>query len=113
MPPEGYTLLLGLDKDRKVTMIRREDGFEKRFLFRCSRYKVVVGYELLGQGNTDAQADGSMEIDGQEGGKGKGKETEMYRGKIIYILPGGVMNTQAMVEGRRVGEDDVDVVGGR
>lgn len=104
LPPEGYTLLLGLDKDPKATVVRRQDGFEKRKLHRCARCRLVVGYELPDQtrgGNEDVEMDGTT-------GKGKEREEE-YMGKLLYILPGGVMSTEAMMTERKVGEDDVVV----
>ncbi|TVY58105.1 hypothetical protein LSUE1_G009078, partial [Lachnellula suecica] len=42
MPAEGYTMILGMNKDSKTTIVRREDGFEKRMLWRCARCRVVV-----------------------------------------------------------------------
>src|SRR3954447_19684738 len=42
----GSSLLLARMQDRKPTMVRREDGFEKRVLLRCGRCRLVVGYKL-------------------------------------------------------------------
>lgn len=86
--------------------MRREDGFEKRVLYRCSRCKLVIGYEL------QAQTGDAMDID-EGSGKGKGKE-EGYTGKVLYLIPGGVLSTDVMVRqnaqgGKRVVEEDVDV----
>lgn len=49
-----------------------------------------------------------MDIDG--GAEGE----ERYKGKVIYILPGGVMSTDFMVElgkesGKKIGEGNVDL----
>jgi len=105
LPPEGYTLLLGVDKEKKPTIIRREDGFEKRILHRCSRCRLVVGYELATEGDT--------EMGGTSIKKGKEKEKEEgYTGRIIYILPAAVMSTEAMAAARKIGEEEVDVVKG-
>jgi hypothetical protein len=99
LPSEGYTILLGLLQDKKVTTIRREDGFEKRVLSRCSRCNLVVGYEL--------QEDGSaMDVDSQNG---KGKDAAWFAGKVMYLLPGGIMSTGVMVEDKKLSEDDVAI----
>lgn len=113
MPAEGYTILLGLSKSAKTTIIRRDDGFEKRVLWRCVRCGVVVGYEIgLGGGE---KMDIDMDVDGGENGKGKGKgnEEERYQGRVMYILPGGVTSTDVMGGvGRKIGEGDVDIQAG-
>ncbi|KAF8861097.1 hypothetical protein BDZ45DRAFT_287396 [Acephala macrosclerotiorum] len=103
LPAEGYTLLLSLTQDRKPTLVRREDGFEKRLLYRCGRCRLVVGYTLDNPAGGEA-----MDIDG--GAEGE----ERYKGKVIYILPGGVMSTDFMVElgkesGKKIGEGNVDL----
>jgi len=90
-------------QDRRVTIVRREDGFEKRLLWRCSRCSVGVGYEIQSEGG------------GIEEGKGNGKGKEAaYIGKIVYLLPGGIMSTEVMAkglgeEGKRIGEEDVSI----
>lgn len=40
------TLLLTLQRDRRLKVITREDGFERRALFRCGRCRLVVAYQL-------------------------------------------------------------------
>jgi hypothetical protein len=95
MPAEGYTMTLGMNKDNKATIVRREDGFEKRVLWRCGRCRVVLAYELMGQGER-------MDVDG--------KAKEGYEGKVMYVLPGGMMSTEVMAgDGKRLGEGDVDI----
>lgn len=90
-------MTLGMNKDNKATIVRREDGFEKRVLWRCARCRLVVGYELMGQDR--------MDIDG-----GNGKEKEGYKGKVMYVLPGSMMSTDVMAgEGKRPGEGDLDI----
>ncbi|TVY22842.1 hypothetical protein LHYA1_G008663 [Lachnellula hyalina] len=113
MPVEGYTIILGMIKATKPTVVRREDGFEKRMLWRCVRCGVVVGYEILGQGLGLGMGGGEkmdLDVDGGEKGKGKGKEG--YEGRIMYVLPGGATSTDVMRTGRKVGEGDVDIQAG-
>ncbi|KAE8347083.1 hypothetical protein BDV24DRAFT_122776 [Aspergillus arachidicola] len=99
---EHYTILLSTTvPDRKATLIRREDGFEKRLLLRCGRCRVVVGYFLDGvlfpMTSVAASASG---VDG-EGGEDERKE------KVVYLLPGALMETGVMGdEGRLKGVDD-------
>jgi hypothetical protein len=106
LPEEGYNLLLGLIPEKKTTIVRREDGFEKRVLYRCSRCRLVIGYELQSQALGGGEA---MEIDGGEKGKGR----DGYVGKVVYLLPAGSMSTGVMMgEGKRVGEEDVGIRSG-
>lgn len=97
-------MLLGLTADRKITIIRREDGFEKRILHRCTRCKLVVGYELESQKE-------AVDLDGSAR-KGKGKEEE-YSGRTIYLLPAGIISTDVMMgqsgSSCKLTEDDVDL----
>jgi hypothetical protein len=96
MPPAGYTLLLGLSQDPKSVIVRREDGFEKRSLWRCGRCAVVVGYEIL-------SVEGRSLLMDEEG--------EGWRGKVIYILANGILGTEAMVKGTKIEEGDVELEG--
>ncbi|KAE8146967.1 hypothetical protein BDV25DRAFT_161460 [Aspergillus avenaceus] len=81
-----YSILLATTvKDRKATLVRREDGFEKRVFLRCGRCRVVVGYFLASSGS------GS-----NAGGVGEGREVE---DQVVYLLPGGLVETDEMVSG--------------
>lgn len=53
--------------------MRREDGFEKRRLYRCGRCGVGVGYEVLREGK----------------GEGEG-------GKVVFLMEGGLVETGEM-----------------
>jgi hypothetical protein len=75
MPVEGYSMLLGMAQDSKPTIIRRDDGFERRLVFRCTRCAVAVGYEILGV---------------------ERKDGEGYSGRIMYLLPAGIVSTDVM-----------------
>ncbi|KAB8266096.1 hypothetical protein BDV32DRAFT_143828 [Aspergillus pseudonomiae] len=97
---EHYTILLSTTvPDRKATLVRREDGFEKRLFLRCGRCRVVVGYFLDGVlfPMTSVAASASV----GEGEEGERKE------KVVYLLPGALVETGAMGdEGRLKGFDD-------
>jgi len=41
-----YSLLLNTTLDRRPVIVRREDGFEKRWVRRCGRCRTGVGYAL-------------------------------------------------------------------
>lgn len=73
------SILLNVAPERRPIIIRREDGFEKRTLFRCSRCKVVIGYSL-----DDAHWENS--------------EPSL---RPVYLLPGGLLSTAEMVEGKQ------------
>ena len=93
----GYTLLVGMQKDSKMTIIRREDGFEKRFLWRCGRCALVVGYEITGPEDS--------------GLGGREREGEEFDGKVAYLLPNGILSTGTMVQGKKIGEGNVEIGG--
>lgn len=58
---------------RRALVVRREDGFEKRRLYRCGRCGVGVGYEVLREGK----------------GEGEG-------GKVVFLMEGGLVETGEM-----------------
>lgn len=62
---------------RKVIVVRREDGFEKRRVWRCGRCGVGVGYEIVGAAGGE-----KGEIVEKDGGMGKGR--------VMYLLEGGL-----------------------
>jgi len=105
----GYTSLLSMTPDRRVTVIRREDGFEKRYLWRCGRCRLVVGYELdkeHSSGTAKPSNAGTANMEGVLGSNNKISETV----KVIYLLPGGIMSTEVMAEGKKISEDDIKLV---
>lgn len=76
----GHTAVLsGTVADAKPIVIKKEDGFEKRYRQRCGRCDSVVGYSL-----------GWEQFGGGEGGKGR-------RGNVVYLLPGGLRSTVEML----------------
>jgi hypothetical protein len=86
---------------------------------RCGRCRLVVGYELdaeqfvglpesLGSSKTtdtsEASRNEAMDVDGEEKDK--------QRMKIVYFLPGGIMSTEIMASGKKIGEKEVVLGGG-
>lgn len=79
-----YSILLSTTlPDRRPTLIRREDGFEKRLLLRCGRCRVGMGYFLDPVHFPDNY--GGEDWDGDA--------------KVVYLLPGALMETGVMVQG--------------
>ncbi|APA13845.1 predicted protein [Sclerotinia sclerotiorum 1980 UF-70] len=110
LPTYGYTTLLGLAQPNKQIIIRREDGFEKRGLWRCGRCAVVVGYEVFGEEKgkgVGGKADGDGEREGDDG----------FEGMVLYLLRGALMSTGVMGDGKdgndgmRITELDAGVLG--
>ncbi|EON66084.1 hypothetical protein W97_05327 [Coniosporium apollinis CBS 100218] len=92
----NYALLLSTVLDRKPVVVTRADGFEKRYLQRCRRCRLVVGYQL-----DQAQfADAPVATVGMESGLGR-------REDVIYLLPGGLLSTEDMAAGKTTSGDDV------
>ncbi|KAG9241184.1 hypothetical protein BJ878DRAFT_428679 [Calycina marina] len=91
----GTTTLQNLTPDKNTTIIRKEDGFERRLLWKCTRCMSVVGYEIC---DAEDVVLGEF-IEGEDGGE--------WKGRILYVLPGGVRTTEGM--GRKIGEADVEL----
>ncbi|KAL4749123.1 hypothetical protein BDW72DRAFT_195163 [Aspergillus terricola var. indicus] len=93
---KNYTILLATNsRDRKPTLIRRSDGFEKRFFLRCGRCRIPVGYFLdevhfpVSGGLKGAAAGPGLDNTGvQEGEEGEDR--------AVYLLPGALMETEIM-----------------
>ncbi|KAL6233280.1 hypothetical protein BDW75DRAFT_232103 [Aspergillus navahoensis] len=97
-----YTILLATNsRDRKPTLIRRSDGFEKRFFLRCGRCKIPVGYFLDevhfpdSGGLKGAEAGSALASAGVERGEG-GED------RVVYLLPGALMETDIMSDEEKV-----------
>lgn len=73
-----------------------------------------MGYEIVSDTSSeDMDVDADIETEGIE---------EVYKGKILYVLPGGVMSIEVMSKGgayrggevgteRKIAENDLDIVG--
>ncbi|KAE8354098.1 hypothetical protein BDV28DRAFT_156468 [Aspergillus coremiiformis] len=83
-----YSILLSTTvPDRKATLVRREDGFEKRLFLRCGRCRVVVGYFLdaVHFPSSSSTAATAATLDGEGGME-----------KVVYLLPGALVETEHM-----------------
>ncbi|MCJ1353191.1 MAG: hypothetical protein MMC33_003176 [Icmadophila ericetorum] len=80
----GYSLLMNTVLERKPVVVRREDGFERRWVRRCARCRVVVGY-LLGSGSEE----------GMKEKEGKKMEKEKT-GRVVYLLEGALRGTEEL-----------------
>lgn len=88
-----YALLLSMTLDRKPQIVARQDGYEKRYLQRCARCRLVVGYHL-----DWSQWDGTgQNVDGEK--KGGRREN------VVYLLPGGFMGTEDMAKGKNMSKE--------
>ncbi|KAI5840909.1 hypothetical protein BZA05DRAFT_413716 [Tricharina praecox] len=84
----GYTLLLALlRRDRAPKVVTREDGFEKRAIWRCGRCKVIVAYML-----DESQYKG---VNGKKPAKGS-------EGGFLYVLPGALTESGLLGEGQEL-----------
>ncbi|KAI9710309.1 MAG: hypothetical protein M1820_002804 [Bogoriella megaspora] len=89
-PIEGdqpFALPMSTISSNKPQIIRRSDGFEKRYPELCGRCTLPIGYHL----------DWCMfdfSSDGEEGGERSGKRTD-----VVYLLPGGLVDTEGMLKG--------------
>lgn len=90
----NYTLLHSLDlaSAQKSLVVRREDGFEKRWILRCGRCNLVVAYQL----------DWSQFGD-------EAREKVGRRLDILYLLPKSTVMTEALQKGRIASEKDVSI----
>lgn len=79
-----HASLIGTTLDSKPTVIRLEDGFEKRYFEKCARCEVIVGYHL---------------------DKSQFEESKSQLGckeDVVYLLPGGLMTTDEMKAGKKM-----------
>jgi hypothetical protein len=78
---DHYTDIHNARLDRKPVVVRRSDGFETRYQHRCARCELVVGYQL-----DKAQYDGAAPAG--------------RRQDVLYILPGALIATRDMADGK-------------
>lgn len=101
----GYSLLLATTQDRKPTMVRREDGFEKRALLRCGRCRLVVGYKLDGmhfrtEGAEAVRKSTDREQEPGDAELGRKTRTGDEGVEVVYLLPGGLVSSEDLKSGK-------------
>jgi hypothetical protein len=77
---DHYGLLLSTRIDRQAEVITSDSGFEKRYLQRCGRCNLVVGYQL----------------DWQQFAVDRSGRREDY----VFLFPGGFVKTADMIAGK-------------
>ncbi|KAJ0415750.1 hypothetical protein BJY00DRAFT_317573 [Aspergillus carlsbadensis] len=82
-----YTILLSTTiRDRKPSILRCADGFEKRYLFRCGRCRLVMGYFL---DEVHFPEKGGLLSESEE-------VKEAGEDRAVYLLPGALTETEIM-----------------
>lgn len=108
--PRGYTALVSLAVPARQApvIIRRSDGFEKRWVLRCGRCKLAVAYHLdWSQFEQKTIAEGKV-VAGSGGGGNKDSEVRKGRREdVLYVLPGALMTTEEMLAGKKFGEREM------
>jgi hypothetical protein len=90
-PNDHYGLLLSTRLDGTPAMVTSDEGFEKRYLQRCGRCSLVVGYQLdWQQFATDRTG---------------------RREDLVYLLPGGFVTTAEMIMGKTPSQGSMGLVG--
>ena len=77
---DHYGLLLSTRQDREAEIITSDEGFEKRYVQRCGRCNLAVGYQLDWQ---------------QFAADRTGR-----RDDCVFLLPGGFIKTADMIIGK-------------
>lgn len=110
-------MLLTLQRDRSAKVITREDGFEKRYVWRCGRCRLIVGYQLdevhYEMGPRADTHPNTVAVGGGEAGAGKDRaekerrRRERERGMFLYVLPGAVVESEEL--GAEVSREDLEL----
>jgi hypothetical protein len=90
-PNDHYGLLISTRIEKAAEVISSDEGFEKRYLVRCARCTLVVGYQL------------DWAMFSQE----KGGRREDY----VFLLPGGLVTTSEMIQGKARRGDEMGAAG--
>ncbi|KAG9585623.1 hypothetical protein KCU77_g5889, partial [Aureobasidium melanogenum] len=77
-----YASLANTITDTKPTVIRCEDGFEKRYFHKCGRCELSVAYSLDKSQFEDT------------------KTSSGPREDVVFLIPGGLMSTEDMKSGK-------------
>jgi hypothetical protein len=77
-----YALLTNTITDDTPTVIRLEDGFEKRYFHKCGRCELSIGYSLDKSQFEDTKASSGARED------------------VAFLIPGGLIPTEDMKSGK-------------
>ena len=86
-----YASLANTITDPKPTVIRLEDGFEKRYFHKCGRCELIVAYSL-----DKSQFDDT-------------KSSSGVRDDVAFLIPGGLVSTDDMKSGKDMDAEIVKV----
>jgi hypothetical protein len=89
------TLNSAVSVENTPSILKLEDGFEKRYAVKCARCELLFAYQL-----------DVCHFEETKSETGRRKD-------VVYVLPGGLMTTEEMLEGRRMdGEIEIKVGSG-
>lgn len=107
-------LLPALRPARKISLVRREDGYERRRVWRCARCGLAIGYEVehedgvksLGAGGSGGGSKGGGEMGGGGGG-GAGGSAGVGAGgmdaegaeklRVMFVLEDGLLRSESLL----------------
>jgi hypothetical protein len=101
---KDYTLLISCPKETKARIITREDGFEKRYLHKCGRCKLPMGYQL-----DDAQFDVAQKGKTAQSSGDGAQSKKKRRTKYLYVLPGSLVSSQDL-DGKEPDDEEIDIL---
>lgn len=86
---------------RRPIVVRREDGYEKRRVWRCARCGLPVGYEIVPEQQQQQQTAGGAVIAGSAGaGETPAAAPDGDRGgKVMYLLEGALVGMDQLRRG--------------
>lgn len=93
--PGTSILKTAVTTDELPVVLKLEDGFEKRYLVKCGRCGLTLGYQL-----DLSQFEGTKEKLGR-------------REEVVYLLPGGLVSTEDVRAGRKMDDAEVEAVLGK
>ncbi|KAM0712115.1 hypothetical protein Q7P37_011209 [Cladosporium fusiforme] len=91
-PAKPTLTMQALSADTTATVLKLDDGFEKRYPVRCNRCGLGAGYHLDKSQFAGSESESGPKTD------------------VVYVLPGGLMLTEEMREGRNM-ESEIGKVG--
>ena len=94
---EASTVLPGVNQAKEPMMVQREDGFEKRWQATCDRCGIALGYYL----------DWLQFVDGNGPDSAQTPPKEGCNSQVLYLLPGAMVLTEDMQEGKRPPEKEL------